>query len=339
MAVPLTGSALHADSLTPSQPDPPPPPFTLQPPSLLAPSHLCVLQFNCNRIQSSAVELATYLTKNDVAVACIQETKLSTASCSPSFPGYALERRDRPGGHGGGLLILIRHDVPYFGQDISPFLCGDTTMKAMAISTPLNGSPLCIINVYSQLASSCPPGYSPELADIISIPEDCLIVGNFNAHHPSWFSHTDDQRAAARGTAVDNLVTGSSLAYLNEGSHTHLPSHGPPSSQDLAISGHLLLSTSWTIQVTLNSDHLPILIHLPSSADSLTPWATCSYVNFKKADWPAYTAVGSHQSGARDGPSPHLVCWGVDLKGSPDDRCQTSYPSWIQQGLLPTSQS
>ncbi|XP_047737394.1 gamma-aminobutyric acid receptor subunit beta-like [Hyalella azteca] len=57
-------------------------------------SHCRVLfPFNCNGIQSSTVELATYLAENDVAVACLQETKLSAASRPPSFPGYALERR------------------------------------------------------------------------------------------------------------------------------------------------------------------------------------------------------------------------------------------------------
>ncbi|XP_018025718.1 uncharacterized protein LOC108681219, partial [Hyalella azteca] len=238
-----------------------------------------------------AVELATYLAKNDVAVACLQENKLSAASRPPSFPGYALERKDRPRGHGGGLLTLIRH-VSFTGQDISPLLHGDTTMEAMAISIPLNGSPLRIINVYIPPASSCPAGYSPELSDIVSLPGDCLIVGDFNAHHPSWFSHTDDQRAAARGAAVDDVVANSSLAFLNEDSYTRRPSHGPPSSPDLAIiSDHLLLDTSWTPQVALNSDHLPILIHLPSSVDSSTPRAARFYVNFKKADWPAYTAA------------------------------------------------
>jgi hypothetical protein len=87
-----------------------------------------------------------------------------------------------------------------------------------------------------------------------------------------------------------------------------LPSHGLPSYTDLTfISNHLLLSTSWTFQFALNLDHLPILIHLPSSLNSLNPWVIRSYINFKKADWPAYTAA--IKAALESVPPLHLMWW------------------------------
>ncbi|XP_047740954.1 zinc finger protein-like [Hyalella azteca] len=81
-------------------------------------------------------------------------------------------------------------------------------------------------------------------------------------------------------------------SFLNEDSPTCLPFHGPPSSPDFAIiTGRLLLSTSWAPQVALNSDHLPILLHLPPAMESPAPWSNRSYTNFRKVDWPSFTAA------------------------------------------------
>jgi hypothetical protein len=53
-------------------------------------------QFNINGIRSSCAELASFLVLHNIKVACIQESKLSNRVKSPSFPGYAVIRRDRP---------------------------------------------------------------------------------------------------------------------------------------------------------------------------------------------------------------------------------------------------
>jgi hypothetical protein len=112
---------------------------------MLASSHFYILQFNCKEVKSSAVELAAYLAENNVVVAYLQDTKLLAAPCSPFFPGYALEQRHLPGGLGFSLVIFICLNVPYTWQDIFPLLRGNTTKETIAISTSLNGSPLCII--------------------------------------------------------------------------------------------------------------------------------------------------------------------------------------------------
>lgn len=270
-------------------------PVPLPDPPSLAPAYAfpppCILQLNCNGVQSTAVELATFLSKHNVAVACLQESKLTAASRPPLFSGYAVERRDRPGGRGGGLLTLVRHDVHYSNLDTSTLFNGDITIETQGITASLNGAPLKIINLYIPPATSCPPGYIPNLAAILAITDDCLIVGDFNAHHASWYSHTEDQRAAARGVVLDDYLSTSSFGILNEDSPTRLPTHGPASSPDLSlISAHLLLETSWSTHVALNSDHLPILISLPQPAPTAPHRTARTYVNFRKANWLSFTA-------------------------------------------------
>ena len=75
--------------------------------------------------------------------------------------------------------------------------------------------------------SSCPQGYLPTFDDLRDARGDLLLVGDFNAHHPSWYSRTEDDRATARGESLDAAVSGSELCFLNKDTPTRLPSSGP----------------------------------------------------------------------------------------------------------------
>ena len=88
------------------------------------------LQFNINSVNTSRHELNSFLHENDVRVACLQETKLRSFHRDPTFPGYALIRRDRPRDDGGGgLAILVRHDVEYTPVDTSDLTTADSHLE------------------------------------------------------------------------------------------------------------------------------------------------------------------------------------------------------------------
>ena len=92
-----------------------------------------ILQFNINGLNTSKQEFASYLIENNVKVACVQETKLRPNNPDPSFPGYAFLRRDRPGGGGGGLAILIHQDIEYSPIDVDDLLSTDNHLEAQAV--------------------------------------------------------------------------------------------------------------------------------------------------------------------------------------------------------------
>ena len=130
-------------------------------------------------------------------------------------------------------------------------------------------------------------GYSPTFDDLGNARGNYLLVGDVNAHHPSWYSRTEDERAAERGESLDAAVSATELCFLNEHTPTRLPSSGPPSSPDITlISGHLLLDSTWSTQTTLGSDHLPIMIKLPGL--TVAQRRARSYVNFLRADWEGF---------------------------------------------------
>ena len=98
-----------------------------------------------------------------------------------------------------------------------------------------------------------------------------IISGDFNAWHRSFGSTSNNMRRRIR----DNYMTNSPFILLNDGSATHLSSHGSFSYIDLTFcSPSLTMGISWETDNNLfGSDHFPIIItihlqqwqHLPPS--------------------------------------------------------------------------
>ena len=64
---------------------------------------------------------------------------------------------------------------------------------------------------------------------LVDRSRDQMVFGDFNAHYPSWFSRTGDDRAAARGETLDGAINSSQLAVTNQNLPTYLPSRYHPS--------------------------------------------------------------------------------------------------------------
>ena len=274
---------------SPSSPLPPSPPPPSPPPTVYTPLNLGpVLQWNCNGLRGSRLELIQFISKHKVAICALQESKLNPLVPDPHFPGYALLRRDRPGGGaGGGLAFLIREDISFLPLNSDSFFVGDRFTEHLSISVSLGPHPLHIVNLYIPPSTSCPADFTPSLGLVMSQDTDVLILGDFNAHHQAWFSATRDDRAAARGTQVVGELDSSSLCLLNCDIPTRRPTNGEPSSPDLSlISAHLATDAHWNPVCALNSDHVPILITI-GNPDTESPPGPM-YSNFRKADWEGF---------------------------------------------------
>ncbi len=112
---------------------------------------LRVLQWNADGVKLKAGELVESLIAHRVDIGLIQESKLMPGDRTPSFPGFAVVRRDRGAGvRGGGLLTLVREDIPF--RRIFPVQSNEGPLESLAVEVPLGGGPrLTIVNVY------CPP--------------------------------------------------------------------------------------------------------------------------------------------------------------------------------------
>ena len=229
-----------------------------------------ILQFNSNGIKSSSAELNSFLSKQNVVVVAIQETKLRPFSKSPNFANYAIRRRDRGTDRGGGLCFLIHHSTPYTDLDISGIYPNDGHVELLGITILIENNPTNIINIYIPPASSCAPGYSFDIFPLLNFLDggDALVLGGVNAHHDSWFSTSND----SRGDSISASIDTSPFVSLNLDSPTRLPTNGSPSSPDLSLaSAHIASSFSWSTSISLNSNHLPILLSILDSSPPRPP--------------------------------------------------------------------
>ena len=113
--------------------------------------------------------------------------------------------------------------------------------------------------------------------------KDQMIFGNFNAHHPSWFSRTGDDRAVARGKRLMGQSTVRSSLLQTK---TCLLTFSP----DITLlSVHLLLDMTLSTFTNLGSYNLPITVSLSSYAPP-SPQKGHSYTNFHKADWEGFAS-------------------------------------------------
>ena len=244
---------------------------------------LKILQFNCNGISGKAPEIAAFLSQNQIHIAVFQETKLRKKSRNPSLGShYTLIRKDREK-EGGGLLIAIHESIQYEEININ----NDGTLEAMGISVVASSSKLRIYNFYIPPRSSCPPGYSASLAELLE-PGDALVLGDANAHSQLWNSNIEEDQ---RGSVLSKEITESTFAPLNDDTQTRVPfnSENQLSSPDISLSSQsFLLSTSWTPIKSLGSDHLPILLELPLD-DFINFSPKRTFINFLKADWIKFT--------------------------------------------------
>ena len=271
-------------STTPLTPSPSPPPTPTPPTDQKSDdSTFNVLQLNANRIGNKLTELGVVMENNKVKVAVIQESKLTPKSKNPCIQNYTTVRKYRPHGQDGGLLIFIHRSVTFSKQPSSAESLYDPHLEELAIEAEIGNTKLIISNIYIPPGSSCSNGYQSSIEHHLTT-KDSLILGDFNAHHPSWYSGSTD----TRGTKMADSINGSDHGILNWDTPTRVPPNAEPSSPDVSLaSASLITSCSWQTLSTLSSDHLPILIRLQMKTTP-KPGLRQTYVNLKKANWDRY---------------------------------------------------
>ena len=182
-----------------------------------------------------------------------------------------------------GLHVFIRESTTFSKQPSSPEALSDPHLEELTIKADIGNTRFIISDIYITPASSCSNGYQSSIEHLLTTP-DSLILGDFNAHHPAWYSRSTH----TRGKRMDDSINGSNVGILNWDSPTRVPPNAEPSSPDVSLaSTSLITSCSWQTLSTLSSDNIPILIILQMKTTS-TPGLRRTYVNLKKADWDRY---------------------------------------------------
>ena len=155
---------------------------------------------------------------NKVKMAVIQESKLTPKSKNPCIKNYTTVCKDRPHGQGEGLLIFIHGSVTFSKQLSSAESLYDPHLEELAIEAVIGNTKLSISNIYIPPASSCSNRYQSSIEHLLTT-QDSLILGEFNAHHPSWFSGSTD----TRGRKMADSINESDHGILNWDTPTTVP--------------------------------------------------------------------------------------------------------------------
>ena len=175
-----------------------------------------VLQLNANGIGNKLTELGVVLGRNKVKVAVIQESKLLSKSKNPYIQNFPTVRKD-------------------FHRSITrqPSSAEELTIKA-----ELGNPKLIVSNIYFPPPSSGSNGYQPSIEHPLTTP-DALILGDFNAHHPSWCSRSTD----TRGRKMVDSITISDYGILNWFTPMRFPSNAETSSSDVSLASASLITS------------------------------------------------------------------------------------------------
>jgi len=169
----------------------------------------------------------------------------------------------------------------------------DPTLELQSIRIQIHKRSYNITNIYIPPTDSTPPGYTPQLEHLNTF-NNSLILGDFNAHDPTWLTtQQTDTRADTITTQLDTHI------ILND---PHTPTRKPfnihtqPTSPDISFATpDITLRSSWNTLQELSSDHIPILITYRLHAPLNTHKQRHTYTNYKKAQWNEFTASVDNQ--------------------------------------------
>ncbi len=241
-----------------------------------------LLQWNCRGLEANRAELELLVQKYDASVICLQETKYKTNNAS--LKGYCPHQRigtiDDEGRAHGGVLIIVRNDIPQSEINLN------TNLQAVAVKVSLHTT-IAICSLYLPPSANVDP---TELNNLLfQLPKPCLLLGDLNAHNHLWSNRPETD---ARGRLVEDLITRHNMCLWNDDSPTYLhPATGSLTSIDLSIcSPTLFLDYTWNVEEDqYGSDHYPLVLngHFPAPDKRSPKW------QFHKADWTKFQSLRS----------------------------------------------
>ena len=138
-----------------------------------------------------------------IDMCCIQETHLSR-SHSFFIRAYEVFRQDRENRPKGGLLTVVRNNIP--AAKIQRSGQADLDTEYLGVKLVLVGTPVIVYNI------SSPPDKQIQLHNIKVETQSWIFTGDFNSHSPSW----GYEQLNEKGEEVKNWVTDNRLILINK---------------------------------------------------------------------------------------------------------------------------
>ena len=134
------------------------------------------------------------------------------------------------------------------------------------------------MNTYIPTSCSFDAGYKTSIGKLLEL-EDCIIVGDFNAHSFLWHSKLpEDTRSNNIASAIDL----SNHVVLNEKASTRVTDSCKSSADISVASSSLAMNIDCRTEYALGSGRLQIVQSI--NCELVTHTAQRTFINFRKAD-------------------------------------------------------
>lgn len=234
--------------------------------------------WNANGLSTDRkLELANYMQSRDLLIGLLQETHLRPTH-SFKLAGHYIYRTDSPRQSAkarGGTAIIVNSSIKHHEIDLPPLLSIEAT--GVEVQTPTG--PLRLISAY------IPPRMkldTDELASLLNSPLPTIIAGDLNAKNKAWNSAVNN----LKGTQLlrHSRLLDYSVAGPTEATH-YIGNRQRADVLDIAVYINLKQSIALTTDVSLSSDHNPVVIEV---GDRLVIRETAIKYCFERADWKSF---------------------------------------------------
>jgi len=224
-------------------------------------SRIRISHGNLRAALGKKVELVDFLESNNVDVMSVNETwfKPNKAFSIPNYHVVRLDRNSLVKERGGGVCILVKSAIA-FTEIVEPSTFDSQEFLAIRLKGFYKDPQMeLVVATYYN-----PPGYGTVSKDLLDwasrLGPRVILLGDFNAHHPSLLSDRLDQNG---GTIFDFLEE-SNFVLLNDDSPNYLGRAGQTSILDLAMISPALAGDfiEFRVEFSLSSDHLPLTVDL-----------------------------------------------------------------------------
>lgn len=217
-------------------------------------------------------EIITFINDNDIDIMLLQETMLKCHH-KVFVPGYSSVRLDRENQNGGGLIILIRHGIPYTPIDTKIY----TAFEHITIKIGHGNNAQLLTNIYI-------PKYTRSLKSSLRRlmnQANHSIAGDWNSIHGLWSSGAPNQA----GRILQQLIPTNGYTIYHPHTHTHEHHNGAISTIDFIVSNAIHHPRSVKTNNELFSDHIAVTFTIKFEFDANTEKKSFVY---QLADWIMY---------------------------------------------------
>jgi hypothetical protein len=231
---------------------------------------------NARGLRSSRNELEVFADDHDLDALLVSETKLQPGTPDPNIRGFELYRSDRTRGPGGGTAIYVRRGIRHH-QIALPVL---QNLEATAVTIATANGPLTIISCYH------PPRLllrENDINEILDSGTSVIAAGDFNAKHEAWGSRRANRNGRILIEHADNidiLIEAPPEPTYYDARDFHADT------LDIALLKNVPFQTRLHASQALDSDHLPVLMHIGDEANDANRNATVQITN-----WPRFAEI------------------------------------------------